>query len=236
MRTGRVFLAGAVALGFCFALAGGASAQVPPPSSSTDFGMSNLREQFTVDSIGATPISCVSATSVPSDAYHVNAKLKNVGGDMTQDLTNNQIVMGFAPSCASSSAVNAFVIPAGAIRVTTASNNVVQASFKASVPDELLGVFGTLGVNIMYNPTKGMIGFGPGTGLTAGSGTIAVNGSADLCAVATPAGPATVCFFMDLSTGPGESPDVGDADVDTACVCATPTISTLGFDFGSFIP
>ena len=241
MRTGRVFLAGAIALGFCFALAGRASAQVPPPSPTTDFQLSNLSERFTFDSIGAVPVSCTALESseyVPSDAYHVKAKLKNIGGDFTQDLTNNQFVMGFAASC-SSNAINAFLIPAGAVSVHTSSNKVVHADFEASVPDGLLDVFGFLGVSIMYNPTKGIIGFGPGTGLQPGTGTVAVEGSADLCPViaAAEAGSSKVCFFMDFSTGPGELPDFsGDADIDTACVCATPTIDTVGFNFGAFLP
>ena len=240
MRTGRVFLAGVFALSFCFALAGRASAQLPPPSPTTDFELSNVSEKFTFSQGGTgANQSCVALESseyVPSDAYHVNAKLKKIAGDFTQDLTNNQIVIGFATSC-SGNATNAFLIPAGAISVKTSGNQVVQASFEASVPDELLGVFGTLGVTMTYNPTNGIIGWGPGTGLQPKTGTVAVEGSADLCPVYTESGASQVCFFMDFSTGPGELPDFsGDSDIDTACACATPSISTLGFNFGAFLP
>ncbi len=241
MRTGRVFLAGALALGFCFALAGRASAQVPPPSPSTDFQLSNLSAQFTFDFIGATPVSCVAMESdefVPSDSYHVKAKLKNIGGDFTQDLTNNRMVLGFAASC-SENAINAFLIPPGAVSMKTLANKVVQANFEASVPDGLLGVYGFLDVTIMYNPTAGIIGWGPGTGLQPKTGNIAVEGSADLCPVvaAAEAGSSKVCLFLDLSVGPGETPDFsGDSDIDIGCVCATPTISSLGFNFDAFLP
>ncbi len=238
MRTGRVFLAGAIALSFCFALVSRVDAQVAPPSPITDFTLGGVSEQFTFDSIGAVPVSCTALESseyVPSDSYLVKAKLKNIGGDFTQDLTNNEMVVGFAASC-SGYASNAFIIPPGAVNVKTLPNKVVQADFVASVPDALLDVFGYLNVSILYNPTKGIIGYGKGMGLQPGTGTVTLQGSADLCAVYAASGASKVCMFIDLSAGPGESSEVGDSDINVGCACATPSISSLGFDFGAFLP
>jgi hypothetical protein len=214
-----VFLAGVIALGFCFALAGRANAQFPILPPPPDFVLSGLSESMTLDSIGVTPISCLSGPAVVSDYYRAKVKLSGIGGDFLRDLTNNTVFIGFVPSC-SSVADNAFVIPPGALHMKKG-----KGSFEASVPDAVRGplsgqsdIFGFVSVNVSI---KGK------------SGTLTIDGNADLCPILTDAvlNGVQVCLFVDVSQGAGE-PDEGatipDAD-DIGCTCATPTVSFLDY-------
>ncbi len=223
MRTGRVFLAGAFALSFCFALAGRANAQYPILPPPPDFVMSNLSESFTLDSLGISPVSCMGPTAVVSDYYKAKVTLSGIGGDFKSDLANNTVFIGFVPSC-SSNADNAFVIPPGALHMKNGNG-----SFVGSVPDAVVGpvsgqndVFGFTSVNVA---------------LKGKGGTVTIEGNADLCQVITDAysNGVQVCLFLDVSQGPGEpdeGPTIPDAD-DIGCTCGTPTINFLDYSSAS---
>ncbi len=219
MRTGRVFLAGAIALGFCFALAGRANAQFPILPPGPDFVLSGLSESMTLDSIGITPISCTSETAVVSDYYKAKVKLSGIGGDFMRDLTNNTLFVGFAPSC-DAAADNAFVIPPGALNMKKGKGH-----FEGSVPDTIIAL--KSGQDDIYGFTRLDVS------IKGKSGTLTIEGNADLCSILTDAASngVQVCFFVDLAQGPGE-PDEGstipDAD-DIGCTCATPTINFLDY-------
>lgn len=222
MRTGRVFLAGAFALSFCFALAGRASALVPILPPGPDFVMGGLSESFTLDSIGIGPVSCMPGPAVVSDYYQAKVKFSGIAGDFISDLNNNTVFIGFAPSC-SSNADNAFVIPTGALHMKKG-----KAHFEGSVPDAVVG------------PTSGqsdVFGFASvDVSIKGKSGTLTIDGNADLCQILTDAysNGVQVCLFVDVSQGPAEpdgEPGEGATwpNDDVGCACATPTINFLDY-------
>jgi hypothetical protein len=202
MRAGQAFLAGAVVLGLCLALAGSAAAKNP-------FNLTNAVLSETIDTISGVPVDCADFPAA-SDSYVWSANLTNINVNLKADFTNQPVIFAFvSDSCTPLTAAkvtNTLEIPPGVASVkTNKSTGIVTITFDGALPDfntfntaANLSFFDYLALTLQYNPaTK--------------TGTLQVSGNANLCD-ALAAGPPQ-CLLFDTVSG-------------FSCACMTLPIQT----------
>lgn len=190
MRAGQAFLAGAVALGLCLALAGGAAAKDP-------FNLTNAILSETVDTINGAPVDCPDYPAA-SDSYVWNAQLANITANLKKSFNGNSAIIAFVSnSCTPLTATkvtNTLEIPPGVADIkTNKSTGVVTISFSGALPD--FNTFNTAAELSFFDYMSFTLQYNPGTK----AGTLQVSGNANLCD-ALAAGPPQ-CLLLDTVDG-----------------------------------
>jgi len=187
MRAGQAFLAGAVALGLCLALASRAAAK--------PFNLSSAVLNETIDTINGTPVDCLDYPTA-SDSYVWTANLTNVKTYVKSNfMTDPAFVVFVSNSCSALSATtvtNTLVIPADTANIK-AKNGVVTISFSGAVPD-----FNTYNITADL-PFFDYMTFQMQYSTATGAGTLQVSGNANLCDNLA-AGPPQ-CLLLDVASG-----------------------------------
>lgn len=208
MRAGQAFLAAAVALGLCLALASRAAAKTP-------FTLTGASLSETFDTISGDYVDCPDYPAA-SDSYVWTAGLTGITVDLKKDFTDQPAIVAFvSDSCTPLTATkvtNTLEIPPGLATIKTKSG-VVTITFSGSLPD-----FNT--INTAATPEVSFFDymtFELQYATATSTGTLQVSGNANLCDARTAtAGPPQLQQCLALYTVSGSS-----------CTCTTASLYTL---------